>query len=97
MFQDPNEPRASLSEWARFEFRVNKGFLLVVSRRATEKELVTLRNLYNQMRKYFHDNPSAIADMFAQDSVKPSNPEKMAAFIQIARVLLNLHETITRS
>lgn len=86
-----------ISKEATFEARVNYGFLRVASRKASVKEIATLRTLFQQMRQYFQAKPAAVADMFSEESAKPTNAEELAAYIQIARVLLNLHETITRS
>lgn len=86
-----------LSGGVAFEERVNAGFLRVASRRASAKEIATLRSLYRQTKQYFAEKPAALANMFTEGEVKPANAEEMAIYIQIARVLLNLHETITRS
>jgi len=74
-------------------------------RRATQREpsadeVSTLASLLGKHRASFHLDPKAAAAVVTTGYAKPAEgvaPGDLAAWISVARVILNLHETITRS
>ena len=72
----------------------------VVSREPTTEELSTLRSLLEKHLGEFQQNPTAAARYLKVGAIPPPaelDPAVLAAWTDIARALLNLHETITRS
>lgn len=85
----PGEP----SDWIRY------GFRMLTSRTPTAEELEILAQTYQDQRAAFQAEPDAIArlDQIGDASrLSPLDPPSRAALTQVARVLLNLSETITR-
>lgn len=72
----------------------------VLTRQPDPTELAALRQLLEKHTREFTDDPAA-ALAFLQVGQQPPpphlNPSELAAWTNLARVLLNLHETITRS
>ena len=81
------------------EQMIQHGMMLVLGRAATDGEVEVLRNELDQQRLYFQSNASA-ADQFL--TIGDSQPDEsldqneLAAVTNIARVLLNLDETLTK-
>jgi hypothetical protein len=71
-----------------------------LQRNPTDDEIATARDLLRQNMAIYQKKPEA-ADALLDigDSSAPAslNPPELAAWTHVARVLLNLHETITRS
>lgn len=85
------------------EGQLNTAFQLAVARSADEEELESLQMLYQKQLQYFQANPSE-ADAYvgnlkqhnlSVNQLDASDPET-AALAMVCRVILNLHETITR-
>jgi len=69
-------------------------------REASASEVETLAALLGKHRAAFHLRPAEAAAAVKQGQVKPVAGvpgEELAAWLSVARVILNLHETITRS
>jgi hypothetical protein len=69
-------------------------------REASHSEAVTLATLLGKHRAAFHLHPAEAAAALKQGRAKPVAGvpnEELAAWLSVARVILNLHETITRS
>ena len=69
-------------------------------RDASAAEVTTLAELLGKHRANFHLHPDAAAAALKTGIAPPpqgSAPDELAAWISVARVILNLHETITRS
>lgn len=80
--------------------RINWAYRAALSRQATEAELDVLEKVYEKDRFRFADDPDA-AKMFLTkrqgNAAVDGKIAETAAWATIARVILNLHETITRS
>jgi mono/diheme cytochrome c family protein len=79
--------------------RATLGFAEVLSRPPTPDELQVLTDLYARHRaQYAADREAALKLLHTGDHPLPPevDPVELAAWTSVARVLLNLHETITR-
>lgn len=78
---------------------IETAFRLAVSRRPNDTERLGLTQLYQRQFQHFQTN-TADARMLLETGANapPGEMEtaKLAAFAQVCRVILNLHETITR-
>ena len=81
------------------EARIQLAFQIALSRKATIEELGLLQSLYQAQLEYFSANPNE-AKSFCQvggsATIKLDNQVEVAALAQVCRVILNLHEVITR-
>jgi len=81
------------------EVRLNWAMRQVVQRQAEPQELRTLKTLLDRHRLHYADD-TAGAEALAKVGQSPNGDglpaQEIAAWTHIARVLLNLHETITR-
>lgn len=82
-----------------FEKRLEYAYGKCLSRVPTQQELETLRELYqSEYEKFTQANSKKLA--FLETGLAPSqastNQAEIAAWTSLTRVLLNLHETITR-
>jgi hypothetical protein len=86
---------------ADFDQIIHRAFRLAVSRSPTDAEKSGLRKLLDAQLEYFADNPEE-AEAFRSTGLHRSfmrdsdDAIKHAAWSQVCRVILNLHETITR-
>jgi hypothetical protein len=72
----------------------------VLQRKPSATELKTLSSLFAQQLADYQKEPAAAAELLKTGAAPVAaslNPSELAAWTHIARVLLNLHETITRS
>jgi hypothetical protein len=72
----------------------------VLSRPATAKEIELLSALYRSHLAQYQQSPSDAAELLDVGDRKPAedlDPAELAAWTSVARALLNLNETITRS
>ena len=80
--------------------RIQFAFNRTLSRRATPAEVKMLQTLQQRHREQYEEDPSAAADLLAigqHQTPRALDKAELAAWISVARVLLNLHETITRN
>lgn len=80
--------------------RIRWAFRVAVAREATEREIAILSNIYEGDLKRFQQNgESARSLLNVGQSPAPTSVDsaEAAAWASVARVILNLHETITRS
>lgn len=80
--------------------RIRGAFLRATSREPNEKELALLVKLYHEsLAVYSADEASAVSLVTTGGRTSPPSNEvpTLAATIQVARAILNLHEVITRS
>jgi hypothetical protein len=75
--------------------RIAFAFRLCVARKPTADELAVLTALLEKQRKRLAANPEAAAEVVGAKG-KPVDAAEPAAFALVARVLLNLDETITK-
>jgi hypothetical protein len=80
--------------------RIEYAYRRTLSRPATAEEVKLLTALYDQHRKQYVSDPKA-AEALLHVGDKPAPKEmdvaELAAWTSVARVVLNLHETITRN
>jgi hypothetical protein len=74
-------------------------FFQAVSRKPTEAERSTLADLYNRSLARFKAAPADAKQLISVGDapVQGKAPAELAAMTTVARVILNLHETITRN
>ncbi len=80
--------------------RLERGFRLALSRSPRPQEIPVLLDLLHQHFDQFRAAPAAARESLktGDEPVPPGiDPAELAAWTSVARVLLNLHETITRS
>jgi hypothetical protein len=83
-----------------FEAKLAFAYRTTLSRAPTPKETTILRRLFDQTRdRYLLDRQAALALISTGESPVPGDLDvaDVAAWTTVARALLNLHETITRS
>ena len=82
------------------EDRLMHSWQLVLQRKPKPEEMQTMKELLELHRNVYHANPQA-AEALLKVGLAPVATEidrvELAAWTHVARVLLNLHETITRS
>ena len=84
------------------EERITYAFRSCLSREPDAEEMNELKSLLERQKKYIGEgwaNPSVIAtgaDKLPKNLPKNSSPTELAAYTVMARVLLNLDETITK-
>lgn len=82
-----------------FESKLRHAYRLALAREASDEEQAGLKRFYESQLRYYEENPS---DTEAFESVGMYSPDQHlqsadhAAWSQVCRVILNLHETITR-
>ena len=80
--------------------RIILAFAYALSRAPQPEELALLRDLYHEHLIEYTNDPAA-AEALLKTGLAPvpegQNPIDLAAWTSVARVILNLHETITRS
>ena len=96
----PSPRGCSASAPSRPEDRLNRAWQLVLQRDPRPSEAETVRQLLDKHLADYRANPAA-ARALISTGVAPT-PEgldaaELAAWTHVARVLLNLHETVTRS
>ncbi|EMI58102.1 hypothetical protein [Rhodopirellula sallentina] len=90
-------PNETLSEQCP-QIDLNAAHTRAVARYATNWEAESLRGFSDRQLTKFRDNPKE-ASKFIRIGNSPStsdDPARLAAWSQVCRVILNLHETITR-
>ena len=79
--------------------KINQAYRRLLCRDAEGWERETLIKLYEKQLAEFRENKDAAARLVAVGDYKPAGElaaEELAAWMSVTRVLLNLHETITR-
>ena len=79
--------------------RIREGVLLVLGREPTNRELIILNMELHNQRNYFSKNPEATKKYLSIGESKPDptlDSTELAATTSVARVLLNLDETLTK-
>jgi hypothetical protein len=80
--------------------RISWAWRQTLSRNPTKQEIAALREVFEKHRsEYNGDRSSAEAYLKIGSAPVPSDidPAELAAWTNVARILLNLHETVTRS
>lgn len=79
--------------------RLQYGFRLATSRKASDKEVAVLGRLYEAHLADFTKNKDAAAKLLAVGESKttlPMEPHELAAYTMVANLILNLDETVTK-
>ncbi|TWT84814.1 Planctomycete cytochrome C [Planctomycetes bacterium CA13] len=83
-----------------FEDRVKVAFKRAVARTPSGLEIDSLRDLFDSQLAYYRDHPDAAKAFMnvgnSENLIPAENAATVAAMGQVCRVILNLHETITR-
>ncbi|MFO0889459.1 MAG: DUF1553 domain-containing protein [Isosphaeraceae bacterium] len=82
------------------ESRLNRAWQLALQRDPSPEEAKTVRDLLAKHLKIYRANPDAAKALLGTGIAPRSeglDPAEAAAWTHVARVLLNLHETVTRS
>ncbi|MFO0870333.1 MAG: PSD1 and planctomycete cytochrome C domain-containing protein [Pirellulales bacterium] len=85
---------------ATFAARVDRAWQLTLQRAPRPDEVATISRLLEQQRATYEADPAAASEWLKVGDTPPPagiEPLELAAWAHVARVLLNLHETITRS
>tara|TARA_R110002072_G_scaffold13481_3_gene56967 strand:- start:34204 stop:37128 length:2925 start_codon:yes stop_codon:yes gene_type:complete len=80
--------------------RIQWAFRVALSRRATDREVGILSAVYeSNLKRFIADDQAARSFLSVGESSAPAegNVAETAAWASVARVILNLHETVTRS
>jgi hypothetical protein len=80
--------------------RLTRAWNLVLQRDPRTEEMKTIRNLLERHQAVYGSNPDAARALIETGFSRPPktlNAAELAAWTHVARVLLNLHETVTRS
>jgi hypothetical protein len=83
-----------------FRQRVQQAYALTLSRPPRSDELPLLENLYRKHLEQYRADSQAVQDVLHigdHPAATDLDPAELAAWTSVARVLLNLHETITRN
>ena len=84
---------------AAFDRRLDAAFALALARAPADDERAALRDLWKAQRDYYREHPADANQLLAVGLAPvPADLDAVdvAAWAQVCRVLLNLHETITR-
>ncbi len=82
-----------------FDDVLRQAFLLAVARQPQPREQAALQELFESQRQYFAEHPEDAQKQLAvgnQVTSSATDDATLAAWTQVCRVILNLHETITR-
>ncbi|MBL8816159.1 MAG: DUF1549 domain-containing protein [Planctomyces sp.] len=78
------------------EEKIAGAFEICVSRRPTPSELVEVQQLLNDARQWYKDQPEQAAALGGSKTSNTTDAIERAAWISVARILINLDEFITR-
>ena len=81
------------------DVRIQRGMSLVLGRQAEDAEVSILREELQFQRRYFQSHPEAVKSFLAVGDSKPKeslDPVELATMTSVARVILNLDETLTK-
>ena len=81
------------------ESRINHAYVLALGRLPKDKERQSLTGFLKTQRQQFGDgssDPGKLLRVGLTPSISKEVPKELAAWTSLARVVLNLHETITR-
>ncbi len=76
--------------------RLSLAFRYCLARPAGDQELDQLALLLDETRQWYAEHPDQAAKLIGEDAATASPPELNAAWIAVARILINLDEFLTR-
>jgi hypothetical protein len=81
------------------ESRIHHGLKLALSREPREGEVESLKSFLKKQRDFYQEKPDdgkSITSIGQSLPATGASPAELASWTQLCRVILNLHETITR-
>src|SRR5262249_16216831 len=81
---------------SRVEERLGYAFRLCLARQPTPGELRVLRELYEDLVEACHKQPAKAAKLLGKAKEKGTNVAEAAAWVAVARTIMNLDEFVTR-
>ncbi len=78
------------------EARIRRGFELCTARPATSETIDVFRNLLQSAREYYEAHPEAAIELTKLHRPEAVSAEEAAAWVVVARMMLNLDEVISR-
>ena len=75
---------------------IGEAFERCVGRRPNAGEVKELRALFDRSRAYYETQPEAAGKLVADTKAEPGQAPKLAAWIVVARTILNMDEVLTR-
>ena len=75
--------------------RITRAFRLCVSRAPSERETVALRKLLYDSRAWYQKHPDD-AKSAAGTKEKAAQPDELASWTAVSRIVLNMDEFVTR-
>ncbi|MFP6595960.1 MAG: DUF1553 domain-containing protein, partial [Candidatus Hydrogenedentota bacterium] len=81
------------------DHKIALAYQRVLARNPSEQEQLAIARLYEQHAEYYRansDEAEALVAVGHSPSSEKHSPAEIAAWTSVARVLLNVHETITR-
>jgi hypothetical protein len=90
--ETPREENAALTA----QFRTERAFLLTLSRRPSEAESSDVFALYSAARKLAEQDASGAEKLVGEPVATSDSMAEVAAWVSVARTLMNLDEFITR-
>jgi hypothetical protein len=88
--------RLATAEWGDDRERIEQAFRLCFSRVPDPVEVARLEGYLREQRAGFRENPDDAAELAGDSSGQDTEPAAAAAWVALARVLINLDEFITR-
>lgn len=76
--------------------RLNRALNLCVTRPGSERELTALRSLLDESRTYYRTHADEAKLALGTHTTSGTAPEESAAWVAVARIVLNMDEFITR-
>jgi hypothetical protein len=76
--------------------RIRHGFRLCVAREPSSQEMQRLERLFQELLSLCQSKPTEAAKLLGQHKPKNADPAEAAAWVALARTLLNLDECMTR-
>ena len=87
ILESPDAPRQE---------RIRHAFRICLSRRATSSEVDRLEQLYEELHSACRENPDAAAKLAGEEPIDGIDAPGAAAWVGVARTILNLDEFVTR-
>ena len=76
--------------------RLAVAFRYCLARPAVDEELDQLASLLDETRQWYVRHPDQARELIGEDAATASPPEQNAAWIAVARLLMNLDEFLAR-
>jgi hypothetical protein len=78
--------------------RLQRAFVIAVSRRANDAEIVSLQQLLDDEREYYSEHPNEAQSLLESAApIESASAIQLAAWTSVARAILNMYETVSRN